>query len=135
VLSGAKRYLYLSFGWLSILLALIGVLLPIMPTTPFCIMAAYFFSRSSKKLHHWLLNLPSIGPFIDEWERHGVIRPEAKLLSLFTVFLIFSSTLIFAPVNKIIKLVVALSGLILALFIISRPPAPPVIYEGEYPWY
>jgi uncharacterized membrane protein YbaN (DUF454 family) len=59
-------------------LGFIGAALPIVPTTPFMILAAWCFTRSSEKMHQWVLNTPLCGRFVRDWEEHGVIRTRAK---------------------------------------------------------
>ncbi|MHC4893188.1 MAG: YbaN family protein [Planctomycetota bacterium] len=70
-----------ALGLLWTLIALVGVALPLLPTTPFLLLAAFCFSRSSPRLHRWLLESPVLGPLIDDWERHRAIRRRAKWIS------------------------------------------------------
>lgn len=72
------RAVYFTVGLVSLLLGIIGILLPIMPTLPFLALSAYCFSRSSEKLHNWLLSLPYYGPLIKDWEKHRRMNPWAK---------------------------------------------------------
>jgi len=60
------QYVWAGLGLICVALAAIGVVLPLLPTVPFLLLAAFFFARSSSRLHHWLLNHPTFGPFIDE---------------------------------------------------------------------
>lgn len=117
--------LYIALGWASLGLGFLGVFLPILPTTPFVLLAAFFFSRGSKRLHTWLLESRTFGPIIRDWERHGVIRPRAKALSLTMMALLFGYTLIFVDVSVWVKAVVSAIGLSTAGFILSRPSSPP----------
>ncbi len=121
MVDGARRVIFLILGWLSLLLGVLGIFLPILPTTPFAILAAYFFSKSSKKLHNWLLNQKHLGPMISNWESHGVIRPRAKILATVTMTLLFSYTLIFVPIAVWIKIVVSFIGISVMAFIWTRP--------------
>ncbi len=59
-------------------LGLIGVVLPILPTVPFMLLAAFFFSKSSERLHYWLISHPKLGPPIVEWQTNGAINPRVK---------------------------------------------------------
>ena len=84
----ARRHLWMAFGWASLSMGAIGVVLPLLPTTPFLILAAYCFSRSSQRLHAWLLNHPILGPPIENWRAHRAISGRAKLSALAAMALI-----------------------------------------------
>jgi len=75
------RLILLLIGFIFLILAIIGAILPLVPTTPFLILAAYFFSKASNKLHQWLLDMPFFGPSLKEWEEEKIIRKKAKLFS------------------------------------------------------
>jgi uncharacterized membrane protein YbaN (DUF454 family) len=124
MLSSTKRYLFITFGFISLFLGVIGIFIPLLPTTPFAILAAYFFSKSSKQLHEWLLRRKYLGPIIIKWEAHGVIEVQAKCLASIGILALFSYTLIFVDVYLWIKLIVAAIGLSVLLFIWSRPSVP-----------
>jgi uncharacterized membrane protein YbaN (DUF454 family) len=64
----AKKYLLILIGWISVVLGVIGALLPIMPTTPFILLAAWCFARSSERFHQWLLNQRHLGPIVRDWD-------------------------------------------------------------------
>ncbi len=65
-------------GLISFILAIAGAILPVMPAGPFLILAAYFFSRSSKRFHDKLRESKYTGYVVTEWEDHGVITLPAK---------------------------------------------------------
>ncbi|MGB3391565.1 MAG: YbaN family protein [Pseudaminobacter sp.] len=76
------RGIYLAIGLLFVALGFIGVFLPVLPTTPFLILAVACFARSSHRLESWLLNHPRFGPALQDWRERGAISPKAKLMSL-----------------------------------------------------
>lgn len=67
-------------GFAGLGLALVGLVMPIMPTVPFLIVAAYGFNRSSPRFHAWIMNHPVFGPQLREWLEHRAIDPRVKLL-------------------------------------------------------
>lgn len=121
MLRGGQRILFLILGFLSLFLGVIGIFLPLLPTTPFALLAAYFFSKSSHKIHRWLLDQKTLGPLIRDWESHGIIRLKAKWLATVMIVLLFSYSLLFVNVPHLIKGIVALSGIAILTFIWTRP--------------
>lgn len=75
------RWLWLAAGWLALGLGTVGIFLPVLPTTPLVLLAAWCFSKGSETMHRWLLEHPHFGPVVRDWEEHGVISLRAKLLS------------------------------------------------------
>jgi len=75
----AFRLAWLALGALAFALGVVGLFLPIMPTVPFMLLAAFFFARSSRRLHGWLLAHPVFGPPIIDWVERGAIGRRAKL--------------------------------------------------------
>ena len=72
------RALWHLFGWTSVAAGTAGVFLPLLPTTPFLLLAAWAFARSSERAHRWLHEHPRFGPFLQAWHRHRAISRRAK---------------------------------------------------------
>ncbi len=85
-----KKMLYTGLGFLFIVLAVMGVFLPLLPTTPFVILSAFFFSKSSERWHRWLLANRVFGPILYNWEHSRCIPKFAKMLS-FSMIAIFGT--------------------------------------------
>jgi len=114
------RFVWLTLGLISLALAVIGIILPLLPTVPFLLLAAFFFARSSERLHNWLLSHRTFGPFINDWNQSGAIRLKAKRLATLSVVAVLGvSILLKASVLVIIIQCVTLSFVM--LFIWTRP--------------
>lgn len=74
-------------GWLCFVIGVIGAFVPILPTTPFLLLAGVCFSKSSPRFHTWLLSLPVMGAGMRDWNENRVIRPRAKVLCLSMILL------------------------------------------------
>ena len=120
----AFKSIQFLLGVLFLILGFIGVILPIVPTTPFILLAAYFFAKSSPRVHSWLTSIPLFGNAIIDWERHRVIRPKAKALATIMIIGIFSASIILTKLHIGLKimLVAIASGCI--GFIITRKSRP-----------
>lgn len=111
---------WLALGWVSVGLGFAGVLLPILPTTPFLILAAWAFSKSSPRLRHWLVAHPVFGGPIRDWEEKGAIRPRYKIMACTAMALVLGISLLSGVDGLIIVIqLIALGGA--AGFILSRP--------------
>jgi len=75
------RWLYLILALLFLLLGIVGLFLPVLPTTPFILLSAWAAARSSPRLLHWLENHTAFGPMIRDWRRGGVVSRRAKWLA------------------------------------------------------
>ena len=121
-----KNVLFITLGTISLILGVIGIFLPLLPTTPLAILAAFFYSKGSPRLHAWLLSTRTLGPLIREWENYGIVRPKAKALSVTMIVLLFSFTIFFVDVHWGIKSVVVCIGAAVIAFIVTRPSTIPV---------
>ncbi|MCE6952280.1 YbaN family protein [Cereibacter sphaeroides] len=81
--------LWLSAGLTSLALGLIGIFLPLLPTVPFLLLAAFCFARSSERLHGWLVSHPVLGPPIQDWERSGAISRRGKQMATVSMLVVF----------------------------------------------
>jgi uncharacterized membrane protein YbaN (DUF454 family) len=115
------QYLYIAVGWLVLGLGFIGIFLPLLPTTPFVLLAAFCFSRGSTTLHRWLLEQKTFGPLIRDWNQHGIIRLRVKWTSAILIVLMIGYPVIFGPLSRPIKIGLVMVGIGVIGFIWSRP--------------
>jgi uncharacterized membrane protein YbaN (DUF454 family) len=75
------KLVWLAAGWLSLAVGFIGIFLPLLPTVPFVLLAAFCFSRGSARCERWLLGHPRFGPWIRDWRAHRAVPLRAKQLA------------------------------------------------------
>lgn len=85
-----KHYLIFSCGWLCVILGIIGALLPVMPTTPFMILALACFAETSPRFHTMLLNNRWIGAPLKQWDQTKTVRRRTKIQALIMLIIAFS---------------------------------------------
>lgn len=115
-----SRPLWLGIGLTSLACGAAGAALPLIPATPFLLLAAYAFARSSPRLHTWLLDHPHLGPVINDWRHNGSIARPVKLAALATIIV----TLLITMVLGFSPWIIALQAVVLtcvAVFIVTRP--------------
>lgn len=116
------RLIWLFAGSLAALLGIVGVITPILPTVPFLILAAFCFSKSSQRLHNWLITHPQFGPPILAWRERGAINLRAKWFSTGSMLVVWViSAMLALPIWLLALQAAALSAT--ALFIWTRPSA------------
>jgi uncharacterized membrane protein YbaN (DUF454 family) len=114
------RALWLAMGGLFLGLGLLGVVLPVLPTTPFLLLAAGCFAKSSPRLHGWLLSHRLFGPPIRNWEENGAISRPAKRLAAGSMAAVFALSLVLGLSWKVLLAQGVLIG-IGAAFVLTRP--------------
>jgi len=117
------RFLWLLVGLTAVVIGAAGVVLPLLPTTPFLLIAAFAFARSSTRLNRWLREHRSFGPLIDNWNRDGSIDRKVKRTAIIVIVMTPVITWLFAaPLWIIACQIVVLSAA--AIFILTRPLPP-----------
>ncbi len=93
--TGLRRWLFLALGLLFVGIAVLGAILPVLPTTPWVLLAGYCFDRSSPRLHRWLRRSPYFGHMLRDWEEHRGIRWRVKLFALCLVVTVIGYTVLY----------------------------------------
>lgn len=119
--SPLMRGLLLAAGSLCVLLGLIGLFLPLLPTTPFMLLAAACYARGSSRFYRWLTTHPTFGPPILEWRRHRAIPYRAKRAGVLLMALTFSSSILFVLKNPWLQAGLGSFGLFMCLWLWRLP--------------
>lgn len=121
---GGMRWVWTGAGWLSVTLGVIGAFVPLLPTTPFLLLAAACFARGSPRLHRWLLEHRRLGPPIRDWQEHGVIRLRAKVIALVLLWAVLAFPVASATLPTWGRAGMLAVGAGVTLFLVTRPSRP-----------
>ncbi|MDP2267233.1 MAG: YbaN family protein [Thiobacillus sp.] len=111
------RLVFAGLGVLFVALGVLGIFLPVLPTTPFLLLAAACFARSSHRIHRWLLSHPYFGPVVDEWHTHRSMPYRAKRTALLLIALSFGVSIAFFIPAWPAKLAMGAGGVLLGVWI------------------
>ena len=121
---GVRRALIL-FGGLNVGLGVLGVFVPLLPTTIFLLIACWAFSKSSPRFHRWLIRHPRFGHAIRAWHETGAIAPRAKLMAVATMAASLAIVTLFIAEGWILPAILAVILTAISAYIVSRPNARP----------
>lgn len=116
-----NRYLLIIAGMISVFLAFLGIFLPLLPTTPFLLLAAFLFSKSSDKFYNWLINNKLFGSFIKNYREGKGVSRQAKFISLTSLWLVIGSTAIYAVQNIYIKILLLIIATAVTIHLLVIP--------------
>lgn len=118
-----RRTVWFAVGLGAVLLAALGTVLPLLPTTPFLLIAAFAFARSSDRWHAWLHSHRSFGPIISDWRQYRAIRRRAKIISVVSMAGVLGVSLAVGVSPGILAVQTAVMTAC-AAFVLSRPSPP-----------
>lgn len=119
-----RSMIWTAAGLVSLGVGLVGIFLPILPTTPLVLLAAFCFGKGSQRLRGWLETHRHFGPMIADWRANGAIAPAAKRAAVTAM----AATLALSLLLGVSLVIVAIQALCLAgaaTFILTRPDADP----------
>ena len=117
------RFVWAGLGCLSLLCGMVGAVLPLFPTVPFILLAAFFFARSSERLYNWLLSHPVFGPAILDWQTHGAVSLRAKRLATITCIGVLALSLAMGFRWQLIAIQASVLACVM-IFLWTRPNGP-----------
>ncbi len=120
-LDRTKKLLLITAGTICVGLGIIGLVLPVVPTSPFLLLAAACYARSSKRFYNRLLANPIFGPPIRQWREEKSIPVRAKWLAIAMILVTFSVTVIFILEDTPARLIMSLIGFLVIVFLCRIP--------------
>ena len=115
------KLLYNTAGCICVGLAFLGLFLPLLPTTPFLLLATFCFSRGSARMHQWLMSHRTMGPIIRDWNENRIIQPAVKRAASITIILIMTPAIVFGSFSPALKALSALAGIGVIVMICRQP--------------
>jgi uncharacterized protein len=121
-LTGPARWALQALAAVCVLLGLVGVIVPVLPTVPFLLVAAWAASRSSPRLHRWLLTHPRFGRPLRDWEEAGIVPRPAKWFATAMIALSGSMLVYVVPTGWRTFVFLGLVVMLVVLFWVWRRP-------------
>ncbi|WP_455210370.1 YbaN family protein [Kaarinaea lacus] len=119
------RYLLILAGMLSVALGVVGIFLPLLPTTPFMLLAAACFAQSSPRFHQALLESRLFGPIIKQWQEQRSIPKKSKNQAIFLVVVVFTISIVFFIQDSLARALMVAMAAVLIGFLLRIPSAEP----------
>jgi uncharacterized membrane protein YbaN (DUF454 family) len=112
---------FAALGTLFLVVGIVGVFVPVLPTTPFLLLSTACYARSSRRFYNWLMNHPAFGPLIVEWRTYRSIPWRIKMFAIATMTLTFGASIVFFIKDGWLQLALAFFGLTLAIWLYRIP--------------
>ena len=119
-----KNGIYKLLGFVFISLAVIGFILPVLPGTPFLLLSAWCFARSSQRWYRWLVQNRLFGPIIRSWEENRCVSVKTKFVALFSMSVLGGSSAFFALDDVTVRYLIFLLMGLGAVSILSLKTCP-----------
>ncbi|MEG6584888.1 YbaN family protein [Dendrosporobacter sp. 1207_IL3150] len=113
-----KKYILITVGCLSLVLGIIGIFIPLLPTVPFLLLTAYCFTRSSNRMYNWLINHKTFGSYIYHYQTYRSISRKSKLLALTFLWVSLGFSMFLLP-SLYLHLLLVTIGTGVTLYILS----------------
>jgi uncharacterized membrane protein YbaN (DUF454 family) len=132
-MSKFRKYLFISLGILATGLGLLGVILPVLPTTPFLLLAAILFSNSSEKFLHWLLTNKLCGGYIRNYREGKGMLLKQKILTISLLWLTIGSSAIFFVDTLWVRIVMGVVAIGVTTHLVRVKTYRPELEEPSIP--
>jgi len=114
-----RRYLLITAGLISVVLAVVGIVLPLIPTTPFLLLAAACFVRSSDRLHNWLITNRLLGPYIRMYRKYSALTMQTKAGTLILLWVTIISSAVLVVDSWLVRLFLFLVAVGVTIHVLS----------------
>ncbi len=128
--NAALKLLFTCLGWLFVALGFLGIFLPLLPTTPFLLLACTCFIKGSPRLARWIQHHPRFGPTITQWREHKAVEKQVKKRANFFIIISFSIS-IYVMSGLWLKVVLVVFMIALLVWFNRLPDANPVAQIKE----
>jgi uncharacterized membrane protein YbaN (DUF454 family) len=115
------RAVLIVVGTIALGFGVLGIVVPVLPTTPFLLLAAACYARASDRLYQWLLNQRTLGPVIVRWRESRTMDPRVKVRALVVVVITFGLSIVLVE-EIVLRALLAVTGMIVSVFL-ARIPA------------
>jgi uncharacterized membrane protein YbaN (DUF454 family) len=116
-----KRTIFTVFGTIFLIIGAIGVFIPILPTTPFLLLAAACYLRGSERLHRWLINNRVFGEFIRNYTEGRGIKQGQKIYTISFLWLMIIFSVIYVLKSSLFRILLLLIAMVVSIHIIMLP--------------
>jgi uncharacterized membrane protein YbaN (DUF454 family) len=118
------RAFFIVLGTVFLGLGALGLVLPVLPTTPFVLLAAACYLRASERLHRRLVTSRAFGPTIIAWQEHGAIPPRAKVIAIVLIAITFGLSVLFVVEPPLMRAALIAFAIALVVWLARRPSRP-----------
>jgi uncharacterized membrane protein YbaN (DUF454 family) len=113
------RYLLIGMGSVSVFLGVLGIFLPLLPTTPFLLLACALYAKSSERFHAWLLNQKVLGKYIRDYTERRGLPITSKVITLLFLWVTIVLSIVLATDNLIMRILLLILAMAVSLHILS----------------
>ena len=115
------KALVFALGWISVVLGVIGIFLPVLPTTPFLLLAAACFVRTSPRFYHWLISHPRLGKYVIYYLDGKGIPLKAKIYTLAIMWTTLLTTAFILVPRTTVQVILPMIGIGTSIYILQLP--------------
>lgn len=107
-------------GTISLAIGVLGIVVPVLPTTPFLLLAAACYARASARMYGWLLGQPALGPIITRWRQTGSMAPGVKTRAIVIVVVTFTASVLLVD-SLAVRAILVITGVVVTGFLTRIP--------------